>query len=485
MPITLRPYQNTWISDIRESYKSGSRSVLGVLPTGGGKTVCFSFMASEAARRGQSVGIAAHRTEIIDQISAALHEFDVAHGFIASGRAPNPFAQVQVCSIGAMARKIERYIARPFDFLIVDEAHHAAAGSQFHAVINAHRDKRILGVTATPERLSGEPLNVAFESMIVGPSTADLIKIGALSPYRAYAPSRPDLTGVHTRMGDYAIGELGEAMDRPTITGDAIQHYKRLVPGKRAVVFCVSIAHAEHIAEQFNAAGVKATSIDGKMSPLERREVIRWFVGGYVKVLTSCEIVSEGFDLPAIEAAILLRPTQSFALYRQQIGRSLRPFEGKKFAVILDHAGNIMRHGLPDDPHEWSLGGKGDKKSGISERTIPTVVCANCFAIFRPQPCCPECGVRREIEGRVVDEVEGELAEIDVLAWRELQKARDLELQKRDMQKEDKDCHTLREWMALAKKRGYRPGWAINRYTTKRNTLIKYGKWDASWGAGI
>lgn len=466
--ITLRPYQDGLVSDIRSAYLDGHRSVLAVLPTGGGKTVVFTWMAAEASRRNMRVGICAHRSEILDQIGAALDQFGVQHGYVSPGRSPNPFASVQVCSIQAMASKkrLARYIDNPFDFLIVDEAHHAAGGTQWHKIIEAHRGKRILGVTATPERLSGEPLSVSFDHMIVGPSTAELIALGALSPYRAYAPSRPDLTGVRSQAGDYVKGELDEAMDRPTITGDAVMHYKRIVPGKRAIVFCVSIAHAEHVAEQFEQAGVKAASIDGKMDRVERRGILKRFADGIVPVLTSCEIVSEGFDVPAIEAAILLRPTQSVTLALQQVGRSLRPYPGKTEAVILDHAGNLMRHGLPDEPREWSLAGRERKRASSSERTMPTVVCAGCFAVFRPQPCCPYCGLRREVGGREVDEVEGELAEVDIAALREHR-----EFVRRKM--EERECKSREDWVRLGQRRGYKPGWGVFRWEAAQKRRVR------------
>ncbi len=418
--ITLRPYQQDLIGGIRAAYAGGAGSVLGVMPTGAGKTVCFSYMAAAASERGRRVGIVAHRAEILDQIGRTLRQFGVHHGYIAPGFTPDPFAPVQVCSVQAMARKIERYVDRPFDFLIVDEAHHAAAGTGWHAVINAHRGKHVLGVTATPRRLSGEPLSIAFDRMVMGPTPKELTRLGALTPYRLFAPFRPDMSGVSRRAGDFVRSEVGDLMDKPTITGDAVAHYRRICNGKRAVVFCVSVSHAEHVAAQFVAAGIPAASLDGGMSRDERKAVLRQFEDGDVPILTSCDIVSEGFDVPSIEAAILLRPTDSLALYLQQVGRALRPADGKSAAIILDHAGNSVSrlyggrgHGFPDDDREWSLDGERGVKAGGGERTIPTVICGVCFAVFRPAPCCPECGSRRDAQGREITQVDGVLEEVD------------------------------------------------------------------------
>lgn len=463
MNVTLRPYQEAFVSDLRAAYQSGAKSVLGVAPTGSGKTVCFTYMAHQAQAKRLRVGILAHRVELIHQISRSLSDFQVPHGFIAPGLPANPFAFVQVCSVRSVANRIERFHANPFDFLIVDEAHHAASGSSWHQVISCHRDKRVLGVTATPQRLSGEPLSQAFETMVMGPSCADLIEGGALSKYRAFAPSNPDLHGVGRRMGDFVRSENEAAMDKPTITGDAVQTYLRLAAGKRAAVFCVSILHAEHVAAQFRANDVAALSLDGTMTPSVRHEALRKFSAGEIKVLTSCDLISEGLDIPAIEVAILLRPTQSLALHLQQVGRALRPFPGKPYALILDHAGNLARHGLPDDDREWSLDGirKGLGKPG--EAAIATLTCPSCFGVWRPFLTCPGCGAVREVDGRKVEEVAGDIEEVDVEAIRA---ARKMEI---------RQARDLPSLINVARARNYRPGWVVN-IMKVRGKSVSYGE---------
>lgn len=479
MSITLRPYQDKFETDIRGAYAGGAKSVLAVLPTGGGKTVVFSDMAAKAAARGNSVGITAHRVEILEQIGRALEARGVPHGYLAPGFAPNPLAQVQVCSVGAMARRIDRYHRNPFKFLIVDEAHHAAAGTQWHAVINAHTPDpsrpqaaacRILGVTATPQRLSGEPLSVAFDEMIVGPSTSELIQLGALSKYRLFAPFRPDMSGAKRQGGDYKKSDAAGIMDKPTITGDAVAHYKRIASGKRAIVFCVSIEHAEHVAAQFSAAGLRASSLDGKMDRKQRRAILAAFERGEIEVLTSCDIVSEGFDVPAIEVAILLRPTESLALYLQQVGRALRPFPGKDYAIILDHAGNSVEraqggrgHGLPDDVRAWSLEGVKGRDKAAGERTIPTVICGGCYATFRPsQPCCPYCGFERDILGRTIKVTDGELVEVDPDLVRQ---ARQEEIDAQNTR--IRQTRKVEDLAALGVELGKSAGWLWNLYRNR------------------
>lgn len=445
--IKLRPYQERFIADLRAAYAGGAHSVLGVAPCGAGKTTCFSYMARSASQRGSRVGLLVHRTELVQQISDTLRSFQVEHGFIAPGFNPDPLARVQVCSVQTIARRIERYRARPFDFLIVDEAHHAAAGTSWDAVIQAHAGSKVLGVTATPTRLSGEPLAHAFDAMVVGPSTRALIELGALSPYRLYCPPSVDMAGVHRRGGDFERGELSERMDRPTITGDAVGHYLRLARGKRALAFCVSIDHAKHVAAQFQAAGVPSASLDGKMASGDRRATMEAFRRGELLLLTSCDLIGEGLDVPGVEAVILLRPTLSLALALQQVGRGLRPAAGKPYASIIDHVGNFGphgRHGLPDDEREWSLEGRDKRARAGTEATIPTRLCGKCWAVFKPAPVCPSCGMPVEVEARVVREVEGDLEAVDLDAARHMRRV------------EQGMARTVEELVKVGQARGYK-----------------------------
>ena len=395
MTITLRNYQTTLVERTRANFIVGKRAQLLVLPTGGGKTVCFSYMAGAAKAKGLRVWILA---------------LGVAHGMIAPGYIGDRRQQVQVASVFTLARRLDRYAAP--DLIIVDEAHHAISKSTWGTVIKAFPKAKLLGVTATPIRLSGEGLGDLFECMVQGPTVAELIEQGALSPYRLFAPAGVDLSGVHSKMGDFVRGELNDAMNKPSITGDAVSHYLKLARGKRAVAFCVSVEHAENVAKQFREAGIPAASIDGGMDKVLRQSVLKSFAAGDLLVLTSCDLISEGFDVPAIEVAILLRPTQSLSLYLQQVGRCLRVFLGKAEAIILDHAGNVKRHGLPDDDRIWTLEGK-VKKRASKPSEVPVKTCPKCFATVASAATDCACGHHFEVAERKIEQVEGELQEID------------------------------------------------------------------------
>ena len=167
--------------------------------------------------------------------------------------------------------------------------------------------------------------------------------------YKVFAPpSGVDMTGVKRVGGDYKKNEMEKRVDKKTITGCAITHYKKICPGAPAIAFCVSVAHAEHVAAEFIRNGIPARSIDGKMSEEQRRSAIEDLETGKIKVLTSCDIVSEGTDIPVVTAAILLRPTLSLIFHLRSCGRALRPHPSKKISYIIDHVGNCLAHGLPD-----------------------------------------------------------------------------------------------------------------------------------------
>lgn len=414
--LTLRSDQLSLTGSIRQAFASGIHSVLSVAPTGFGKTVCFASLTAQWASAGKDIFILCHREELLDQISATLSQFGVTHGCIAPGRPNHRERRIQVASIFTLVRRLADY--RPPDLLIIDEAHHATAGS-WGKVLNAWPSAYRLGVTATPERLDGAGLGDTFSTMLTGPSVRTLIDDGSLSDYRLYAPMTNVTEGVHKRYGDYDKRELALALDKPRITGSAVDHYKQLGHGKRALVFCVSLDHAQHTAETFREAGYSSARIDGKLDPWTRRCLVKDFANGSITILTSCDIISEGFDLPAIEVAILLRPTQSLALYLQQVGRALRPYPGKEHAIILDHAGNCLRHGMPDDERQWSLLGREQRQASEGGLSVSVRTCGQCFGACRSGTAvCPLCGWTFPIESRQVEEVEGQLAEINRLEAR-------------------------------------------------------------------
>ncbi len=442
--VRLRSYQTDLVESIRSAYRQGVMRCLAVAPTGSGKTVVFSYIAQQSLARGSRTLILVHRQELLDQTSRTLTAFDVPHGVIAAGRSSDATERIQIASVQTLVRRLDR-VAEP-DLIVIDEAHHSIAGS-WRKVIDRFPSARVLGVTATPQRLDGKGLGSVFDQMIMGPRVADLQRDGHLSAAKYYAPTTADLSGVGNRAGDYDHAGLESVMDRPTITGDAVDHYARLAHGMPAIAFCVSIAHARNVAESFCRAGYDAATIDGTLSAEDRRERVQMLGDGRLSVLTSCEIVNEGFDVPVVGAAILIRPTQSLGLHLQQIGRVLRPAPGKAHAVILDHAGNLARHGRAEDDRDWSLEDKLKRKSGSGSDVLPVRQCPECFCCHAPsEHNCPECGHEYEVQSREIEHVEGELVEFSgsrLTRQQEVWKAR-----------------TFDDLLRIQKARGYKPGWA-------------------------
>jgi superfamily II DNA or RNA helicase len=452
----LRPYQNQLANDIRGAFGSGANRPLAVSPTGSGKTVLFSYITSQVLKRGSRVIIIAHRREILDQISATLKRVGVPHGFIQAGKSTST-QPAMVASIQTLARRLDT-IPAP-DLVIIDEAHHSVSKS-YVQMFAAWPTAKFIGVTATPERLDGKGLGAMFDRMVMGPSVQWLIDNGFLAQPVYYAPREAvDLSQVHTIAGDFDRSETEEIVDTPRITGDAVTHYVRFCNRQRAVAFCISVAHAQHVADTFNSCGIPSASIDGTLDPEVRKQRVEDLTAGKILVLTSCELISEGFDLPAVNAAILLRPTQSLSMHLQQVGRALRPYPGKANAIILDHVGNCLRHGLAEQERDWDLSGREKrlKKSSLVE----TKQCSKCFAIFAGT-VCPQCGAQREIAAREIEEVDGELQRLSI---EDISK-------KREERREEGKCKTLDDFRALAKQRGYKLGWAFFRWQARQRKSL-------------
>ena len=239
--------------------------------------------------------------------------------------------------------------------------------------------------------------------LVAGPAVAQLVERGYLSRPVVYAPkTQLDLSGIRTLGGDYEKSALAVAMDRPAIHGDAVKHYRQYCNGAPTIAFCVSVAHAEHVAEAFRQAGYQAASIDGALDDQTRRQRIADLGAGRLHVLTSCEIISEGTDIPVVGGALLLRPTQSLSLTLQQIGRALRPYPGKERAVIIDAVGNTLRHGHPLEERDWSLDSKPRRQRQEEEAQPRIKVCPECECVHPPAPACPNCGFAYPSQARQI-----------------------------------------------------------------------------------
>ena len=432
-----RGYQQTAISAAISFWTGGGQNYLIVLPTGAGKSY---VLARIAALAGVAVCAIAHRGELVTQISVALAREGVRHRVI------GPTSLARRCTI-AHLEEMNRDFVQPNSRIAVagvdtlvkmdpndpwlasvglwiqDEAHHLLADNKWGKASALFKNARGLGVTATPIRADGKGLgrhaDGLIDEMFVGPTMRELINQKFLTDYRIFAPpSDLDLSTVGTSAnGDYSPPELSAARKRSHITGDVVQHYLRIARGKLGVTFDVDIESATDTAAAFNAAGIPAAVVTGKTPDAVRADTLRRFKRRELLQLVNVDLFGEGFDLPAIEVVSFARPTQSFALFAQQFGRSLRILDGKQWAIIIDHVGNTLRHGLPDAARVWSLDRRERRSKSLSSDVIPTRTCLNaeCMGVYeRVHSACPYCGAVAIPQSRgTPEQVDGDLHELD------------------------------------------------------------------------
>lgn len=460
MPI-LRPFQVALERDIYEAWNSGAHYVMPVAATGSGKTVVLSKLLHDEP--GASAAIA-HRQELVSQIAVALGRNGVRHRILGGNKnLIRVISALQVAelgyshidpnakaSVGGVDTVIRMDASDPYfahvRLIVQDEGHHVLKGNKWGKAAEMFPHARGLLPTATPKRADGKGLgrhaDGLVDRMVFAPTMREIINMGYLTDYRIFAPpSDLDLSNVSTSAatGDFNADQVRKAVHASHITGDVVAHYLKIAPGKLGVTFAVDVEAATEIAGAFRAAGVPAEVVSAKTPDTLRAAILRRFKNREVLQLVNVDLFGEGFDLPAIEVVSFARPTESFSLYSQQFGRTLRlmlsPDElrgydsltdaqrraliaasEKPVGIIIDHVNNVLRHGLPDRSIEWSLDRRDAKRKGPSD-AIPMRVCINpvCVQPYeRIYKCCPHCGTYPPPPMRSSPEyVDGDLLELD------------------------------------------------------------------------
>lgn len=426
----LRPYQVRLIEEARAEMQKGVRSIMIQAATGAGKTCLIAHMLKTARARGLNSIFVVHRRELIRQSIKTFGMVGLPFGVLSPDFPEDLSQQVQIASVLTLGNRLQK-IKRP-SLIVLDEAHHHAAKT-WSKITDTFPEAYLIGVSATPRRGDGKGLGRWYKSMLHGPPVADLIRDGYLSKYRVFAPGN------------------GE-QDKPTITGDAIREYRQRIPGRRAIVFAHSLEHSKFTVEEFKKAGFRAAHVDGESDSSYREDMVTAFEAGRLDILSNVNIFSEGVSVDAIESVIDLAPTLSLPVWLQRCGRALRPAPGKEEAIILDHAGNCERHGLPDEPREWILEGSGvakkDDGSGPSLR-----ICKKCFAAqFPGSATCQYCGHAFEIKQRKVQRQAGVLREMTPEALA-AQRAKAAEKQRRAF--EQHRAGSYEELVELGRRRNY------------------------------
>lgn len=459
--VILRDYQLEILRKTSALMRQGVRRILIQLPTGGGKTVLAGQALLCATNLGFRAHFDVHRRELIKQTSSSFLAQGLPHSFIAARRDFEPQALLHLASVQTLANRLD--IVLPPDLIVVDEAHHATAAT-WAEPLAAYPEAFIIGLTATPERLDGRGLNEHFDAMVVGPSPAELIARGYLSPYEYFAPSIPDMTGVPTQAGDFVRSAAAAVVDRPHLVGDIVDHYLRLAPGEQGIVFAINREHSRNIAEAFKAHGVPAMHVDGAMGDKERDFFDDAFRCGDVRVGVNVGLFSEGYDVPNIGYVGMGAPTKSLVKHLQDCGRGLRMSAGKTRAVLCDHAGNAVTRqlGLPDDDREWSLEGRAKRQAAAAADAVPGV--RQCKRCFRVSPStvrsCPGCGVDFPVQERKIEIKDGQLSKLERDALRKAATR---------LRKKEERGKSRGELIDLAKSRGYEhpERWADHRIAAR------------------
>lgn len=454
--MALRDYQETLIADINAAWDSGQQYVMSVAPTGSGKTVVLGSILKDKDRPAVAI---AHRQELVSQLALALNREKVPHGIIAPKQVISeivrlqidehgrsyymPRAAIRVAGVNTLANRAG---SDPWfdqvEYLIHDEGHHVLRDNIFGKAVALFPKARGLLTTAHALRSDGRGLgrdaDGFVDHLVVAPSARALIDRGFLADYRLVAPlSDVDVSEVAIgSTGDFNPVQLRAAMHKSSrIVGDVVREYIRFAPGKLGLTFAVDIESAQEIEKAFLAADVPAGIITGETTISDRARIMRRFRNRELLQLISVDVLGEGTDIPAVEVVSMARPTQSFQLYSQQFGRSLRVsvrkdladvwerftdeeriyhirHSEKPSAIILDHVGNWSRHGLPDVPRQYSLERR-EKRSRIVG--IPLKRCDMCLQPYEAiYPSCPHCGTIPVPKSRgTPEQVEGDLAELD------------------------------------------------------------------------
>ena len=418
-------------------------------------TICAGAITKACINKGHQVLFLAHRTELIMQAKDKIGRFVGVEGsIIKSGYKSDLRSPLQVASVQTLTRRL--HLPLNPKLIIVDEAHHVVSNSYVN-ILNNYHSAYVLGVTATPVRLNGQGFDHLFDSLVVGPSTKELISRGFLSKFKLYADPSPMVTkGVKTQGGDYKTKDVAKVNDALTLSGNLVKSYKLRCPGKRCIVFAVNVEHSQQIAKRYNEACIPAAHLDGTTPENIRQETIAAFSRGELLVLSNVGLFDEGFDLPALDAVQIAKPTKSLTRWLQMVGRVLRTSPDKDYAIILDHTLNFAIHGLPTREREWTL-------QGVEQKQEPIKVCKETGEVV-PNPEKEKTGIE-ELDVHLIEVDEEE--EVKHKEWLDtFEKIKEFQIERGyDNYWLLKKLESLRPpmaiWESYADHVGYKRGWAF------------------------
>lgn len=433
MSYLLRDYQREIISKVKEHYNKGIKNVLVVSPCGSGKSVIICDILESLRKAGNRALFLVHRRELIEQMKRYTQDND----------------HVDLITVQSMVRRLNNYSSNYYNLIVTDETHHSGAGS-YLKIYEHFKSAFRLGFTATPTRRDGQGLGSIYDAIVEGRSVRWLIDNNFLSDFSYYAPTLLDVKKLRKERREYSNESIDKQLTG-VVFGDVIKHYKKLAHNKKTIVYCNTIKNAEIMAGVFKSAGYNAEAIHSKIKDTERSQMVEDFKNGVINVLVNVDLFGEGFDVPDCEVVILLRPTTSLTLFIQQAMRCMR-YKQNKRALIIDHVGNVFKHGAIDEERDWELT---KVKNNEKNENLNIKQCSNCFAVVRSTICrCPFCG----FEFKAIDEKPA------------LEVVEDAELKELKLE----DLKTVKDFYKYAKQKGYKNGWAY--YKAKELGMIKGGK---------
>ena len=427
--ITLRGYQQDLYDKTVSAFRQGNKRVLVTVGCGAGKSYIFAKMAE---RTKGPVLVLTHRRELLDQTGHLFRE----HGIDA-----------RIEMILTEANRLGEY-EKPA-LIITDEAHLSRSNSWMKVL--DYYNTFTVGFTATPVRLDGKPLGDIYSALVTGVSVRWLIDNQRLAPYEYYAPTVVETEGLRVQAGDYVIKDLEQLMSDRAIYSDVLKSWERLANGQKTIAYCVSVKHAQETAKMFTEAGYPAVEIDGSTPQKQRSRIMEDFRNGKIMVLCNVGIISEGVSIDDVTCCLLLRPTESHALYWQQAMRCMR-YQPGKTAIIIDCVGNYTRNPLPDADVEWSLTQSLRKKPRVNtEGDFIIRTCPKCFKVFKTAAVCPYCGAEYPLHPRELKAHQDiELARITA------QEAEEVERKRKQARMEQGKAKTFPELLAIGRERGYK-----------------------------
>jgi DNA repair protein RadD len=459
----LRKYQVDLVEKARNEIRKGNKKIIIYSPTGSGKTIVAADIVRSAIEKGKKVLFLVHFRQLAFQARERFEEFGISDnvGMIMAGEDSSLGCPCQVAMVQTYSRrlKLDEKEFNPWfvdaDLIIYDEAHASIAQTRKAILEMYSDDKVVLGLTATPCRADGRGLGEIYDVIINGVDIAELTDQKYLVPFIYYgAQELPDLENIPTVAGDYSKKVLGERVDKPKLIGDIYDNWVRICPERQTVIFCVNVKHSKHVRDLFQKRGVSIEHVDARSTEEHREDVLRRFKNGDLQVVTNCNVYSEGADFPWASCIIIAKPTKSLARYFQMGGRGSRTHPGKEDCKIIDHAGNVNRHGFLDDPVYWTLDGKEKawKKKKLRKKETSIFTCKECGFQFEARRICPQCGFPVGDYGKKIETTDDELKR--------------LKGNKKELSRQDK----MRWWQMLEYERrrlGKSDKWLLANYKTK------------------